>query len=194
MKNMQSSDLELVKQARKGDKVAFNKLVYRYDNKIMSLAMRFTRNKDEAKDIFQDVFIRAYRGLKNFEERSSFSTWLYRIATNVSLTFVAKKKNKRTISIDENFNDDDDENFTKEIQLPSKDFTEKLLEGNEIKQRVNNAIENLSSQEKIVFTLRHFEEYKLKEIAKIMKCAEGTVKKYLFTATRKMRTQLLDII
>lgn len=190
--DMQLTDLELVRLAKKGSEESFERLVERYEKKVMSLAMRFSRNQDDAKDIFQEVFIRAYRGIKKFEERSQFSTWLFRIATNVSLTFVTKKGKNKMVSISEN-SDDDEENYKPEVVIPASDNSEKLVEGNEIKSRVNNAIENLSSQEKIVFTLRHFEELKLKEIAEIMNCAEGTVKKYLFTATRKMRVSLSDL-
>ena len=89
---MSLNDTKLIQMFLKGDQNAFEELVHRYDKRVLALALKFTRDKDEAKDIYQEVFIRVYKGLKNFESRSQFSTWLYRITTNVCLTQQSRKK------------------------------------------------------------------------------------------------------
>ena len=187
---MSLNDTKLIQMFLKGDQNAFEELVHRYDKRVLALALKFTRDKDEAKDIYQEVFIRVYKGLKNFESRSQFSTWLYRITTNVCLTQQSRKKKYQHISIYDSQNYDDDETPGVEAMLKSDSRTNSRVEGREIKERVEVAMEVLSKQEKIVFTLRHLEEFKLKEIANMMECAEGTVKKYLFNATQKMRELL----
>ena len=89
---MQLNDTDLIVQAQKGDQSAFEELVYRYDRNVLSIALKYALNEDDAKDLYQEVFIRVYRGLKNFRFQSEFSTWLFRITTNVCLTSRGRSK------------------------------------------------------------------------------------------------------
>lgn len=187
-KLMTSQESYLIMNAQKGDAAAFEELIYRYDKNVLSIALRFIKNNDDAKDIYQEVFLRVFRGLKNFKFKSEFSTWLYRITTNVCLTYKQKQKKHSYISID---NDDEENSGYNDSFEDENSFTpEKIFNDLEISSHVNNALENLSSRQKMIFILKHYEGYKIKEIAEIINVGEGTVKKYLFEAVHKLREQL----
>jgi RNA polymerase sigma-70 factor, ECF subfamily len=182
-------DKDLILQAQRGNDIAFEQLVHRYDKQVFSIAANYVRSAEEAKDIYQEVFIRVYKGLPKFELRSEFSTWLFRIVTNVCLTHRARKRIHA--SIDENM-DEEGEYHTYSKTLQSEDYADDDLMNSEIRSQVQSALENLSPKQRVVFTLKHFHGYKLKEIAVMMECTEGTVKKYLFTAVERMRKKLKD--
>ncbi|GJQ21347.1 MAG: hypothetical protein HBSIN02_17020 [Bacteroidia bacterium] len=93
------SDTDLILRAKDGDMAAFEQLVHRYDSHVLSMAASFVNNAEDAKDIYQEVFLRVYRGLRKFELRSEFSTWLYRIATNVCLSHRSRRKRNSHASI-----------------------------------------------------------------------------------------------
>ncbi len=185
---MEPNDNELILRAQRGEVVAFEQLVHRYDRNVLAIASRYTRNAEDAQDIYQEVFLRVYRGLAGFKFKSLFSTWLYRVVTNVCLSF--KKKNSRVeqVSLDGMYEN------RETLQLvggnSSRETPEKLFQYVEFTDRVNLALESLSRQQRLVFILKHYEERKLSEIATMMNCAEGTVKRYLFLATKKLRSQL----
>ncbi len=187
---MTVTETELIMNAQQGNIEAFESLIYKYDKNVLSLALKYVNNKDDAKDIYQEVFLRVFKGLKRFQFKSEFSTWLFRITTNVCLTHSSKTRKKKFISINEEGSDD--ENSNEILQLPDEgNFTpDKLAEKSEIKQVVNAAMETLSPKQKMIFTLKHYEGYKIREIAEIMDIGEGTVKKTLFEAVHKMRDQL----
>lgn len=184
---MTPTDSELIEQTVNGNIPAFEQLIFRYDETVLTIASHFTNNSEDAKDIYQEVFIRVYNGLVKFQSRSEFSTWLYRITTNVCLTHKAKKKKLAEISLYT-----DDEMDLQEFGV-SNDQADHSLHRGEIEGKIEEVLKKLSPQQKLVFTLRHYQEFKLKEIAAMMNCAEGTVKKYLFEATQKMRTHLQDL-
>ncbi|MGE5430189.1 MAG: RNA polymerase sigma factor [Syntrophomonadaceae bacterium] len=185
----------LIKEAQNGSMQAFETLVARYDRHVLSIAQSYRHNREDAKDIYQEVFLRVYRGLKNFEGNSAFSTWLFRITVNVCMTYKVRNKKYQYASIDQSFDTDDS---TAQLSLADTleggESADQNLMDEEIKRNVNGALESLPPQQKMVFTLKHLQDMKISEIAKIMNCGEGTVKKYLFTATRKMRDKLKDLI
>ncbi len=170
---------------------AFEELVYRYDRHVLNIAKSFKNNDDEAKDIYQEVFIRVYRGLKNFQFKSEFSTWLYRITTNVCISMNSSKKNHD--SIDREIGYDENDTTTVADLIPSGDKTDNRAVGSDLSKHINKALDELPPQQKLAFTLKFYQDYKIKEIAEIMQCTEGTVKRYLFTATNKMREKLKSI-
>ncbi|MGE5350523.1 MAG: RNA polymerase sigma factor [Acidobacteriota bacterium] len=185
----------LIKEAQNGNMQAFETLVARYDRHVLSIAQQYRHSREDAKDIYQEVFLRVYRSLKNFEFNSSFSTWLFRITVNVCLTYKARNKKMQFASIDQGFEaDDDSSDLRLSDTLEGGPSADQELMDEEIKRNVNGALESLPPQQRMVFTLKHLQELKISEIAKIMNCGEGTVKKYLFTATRKMRDKLKDFI
>lgn len=186
---MESSERELVNKAIKGDQYAFEQLVYRYDRSVLSIAMRFVNDPDEAKDIYQEVFIRVFKGLKKFEFRSEFSTWIYRITTNVCLTHKSRNKEQMKVSLNNELINEDDDFFSKEIidngMSPEEEASIKNLG-----EFIEEAVESLSERQKITFILKHYEGYKIREIAEILDCKEGTVKKYLFDAVKNLKNSL----
>jgi RNA polymerase sigma-70 factor (ECF subfamily) len=192
MKNLASlSDNELICEVKDGNSDAFQTLVYRHDSKVLSIAARYTNNAEEAKDIYQEVFIRAYRGLGGFRKQSEFTTWLYRITTNVCIaSYRNRKKSYGIITQHENIGN----GTVDPLQVERNNNTpHEQMMNTEISARVANAVKLLSPRQKIIFTLRHYEGFKLSEIAKFLKCTEGAVKKQLFTAIRKLREDLKDL-
>jgi RNA polymerase sigma-70 factor (ECF subfamily) len=190
---MQPDDRELIMEARTGNAGAFEELVCRYDRKVINIAMSFTGDSDQAKDIYQEVFLRVHRSLDRFRFQSQFSTWLYRIATNVSLSHVSAERRRNQVSIDWNPEDSDRQHTSMESEMASSPKSLEQTFSREIADQVETSLQTLSPQQRAVFVLRHFEGHRLREIAEILQCAEGTVKKHLFTATARMRNQLKEL-
>jgi RNA polymerase sigma-70 factor, ECF subfamily len=190
---MQLNDTDLIVQAQKGDQSAFEELVYRYDRNVLSITLKYANNEDDAKDLYQEVFIRVYRGLKNFRFQSEFSTWLFRITTNVCLTYKSRSKEHLKVSIDNDFDDEENEiSTTKELVYDGLS-PEEISSGADLGELVNEAVESLSPKQKMTFVLKHYEGYKIREIAEMLNCKEGTVKKYLFDATKNLRKKLSPV-
>jgi RNA polymerase sigma-70 factor (ECF subfamily) len=185
-------DVELVRKAQQGDIFAFEQLVFRHDKKVLSIAARYVTSADDAKDIYQEVFLRVYRGLKKFRFKSEFSTWVHRITVNVCLTHRSRRRRTMQTLLLDDRNEEDSEGHG-EIRDPAVGPDHQAVNA-DISSSIEKALGTLSPKQKMVFTLRHFEGYKLNEIAVVMNCVEGTVKRYLFTATRRMRDQLKDAI
>jgi len=190
---MQLNDTDLIIQAQKGNQNAFEELVYRYDRSVLSIALKYSNNEDDAKDLYQEVFIRVYRGIKNFRFQSEFSTWLFRITTNVCLTYKSKSKEHLRVSIDKDFDDEENEYSTTKELVYDGSSPEDISSGKNLGEMVNAAIESLSPKQKMTFVLKHYEGYKIKEIAEMLNCKEGTVKKYLFDATKNLRKKLSPV-
>lgn len=172
---------------------AFEDLVCKYDQQVLRIALRFTGNKDEAQDIYQEVFLRVHRGLKSFRFDSEFSTWLYRICTNVCITTARQTRRRHYLPLDStseniSYGESTTSRVPKELVIEPNP-TQQFL-GKELGEQINAALGKLSPQQRTVFVLRHYEGHKLREIASMLQCAEGTVKKHLFTATARMREQL----
>ena len=188
---MTKQETELIIRAQNGNSAAFEELIYNYDKKVLALAMKYVKNEDDAKDIYQDVFIRVYRGLKKFQFSSEFSTWLYRIVVNVCLTHKTRSSRREFVSIHP---ETEDENMNTGFDIEDKEpVPDRAVTNMEISEHIDRALETLSPRQKMIFILKHYEGYKLKEIAEMLRCGEGTIKKYLFEAVRKMRTQLADL-
>lgn len=191
---MEVSEYELIKAAKSGNDSAFEELIYHYDKSVLAIALNFVRDRDTAKDIYQDVLIRVYRGLKNFEMRSEFSTWLFRITTNVCLTYVARKKMHTKLSEFENYQPEDYESSNSQELIYDGISPEEETTGNDVSDIVNAAVETLSPKQKITFVLKHYEGYKIREISEMLGCKEGTVKKYLFDAVKNLRKKLGPVL
>ena len=190
---MALSDIELIHQVKQGNENAFEQLVYRYDRTVLSITLKYSGNTDDAKDLYQEVFIRVYRGINNFQFRSEFSSWLYRIAVNVCLSYKSRSKEYLKVSINE---EDDDTNFTKNVSeqlVYVGSSPEEEAAGSELAEIVDAALETLSPRQKMTFVLKHYEGYKIREIAEMLNCKEGTVKKYLFDAIKNLRKKLSGI-
>jgi RNA polymerase sigma-70 factor (ECF subfamily) len=190
--SMMPADSELIVQAQRGNMNAFEELVQRYDKRVFTIAAGYVRSADDAKDIYQEVFLRVYKGLPKFQYKSEFSTWLFRITTNVCLSHRMRGRRHSHTSLDQRVNDGDGQSHALKDTLSDNTSSDQQVHNAEIILRVEQALKNLSPRQKMVFSLKHYEGYKLREIAEMMKCSEGTVKKYLFEATARLRKQLKD--
>ncbi|MGI6577487.1 MAG: RNA polymerase sigma factor [Eubacteriales bacterium] len=178
---------KLVQLAAKGDDRAFEELVALYEKRVYTMALRMTGNQDDACDISQEAFIRMYRSLKGFKGDAKFSTWVYRIVSNLCIDFNRKAKRIKQVPLEST---DEDEPFT--ITISDDRFDpERNLERSEIVRAINRALDTLSEEHKEIFILRELNGLSYAEIAEVMMIEEGTVKSRLFRAREKMRTALL---
>ena len=188
------TDKELIISAQGGDVNAFEELVQRYDRRILSLAFSYARNSDDAKDIYQETLIRAYRSIGKFEMRSEFSTWLYRIATNVCIRFRTAQKRHLNVSLaGEGLRDDAQEDAYSHEPLSSHTTEGEFFKA-ELGRQIERALCGLSPMQRFVFTMKHYEGYKLREIASLADCSEGTVKKHLYEAVRRLQKELEAVL
>lgn len=179
-----ASDEELVQRAQQDDDRAFGNLVERYETKVYSLAMKMLRNPEDAEDVLQDTFLRAYRGIKSFQGNSTFSTWIYRITANSALMRL-RKKQLPTVSID----DADERETPINIADWSPGPVEQLLT-KETQKAMDEAIEALPPEFKQVFILRDVEELSNAEVAEILDLSVAAVKSRLHRARLKVRNRL----
>lgn len=186
------TDRELVILAQNGDVDAFEKLVERYDRRILSLAFSFTRNSDDAKDIYQETLIRAYNSIRKFQMKSEFSTWLYRIASNVCISFRYGQK-KRMDMFKQNSYDSRDGTDDVLIQANSNSVEGEFMRS-ELAKQIEKALDKLSPTQRFIFTMKHYEGYLLREIASLAHCSEGNVKRHLYEAVRRLQKELIGAL
>jgi RNA polymerase sigma-70 factor, ECF subfamily len=185
---MSDSEKLLLEKSKAGDIAAFEQLIECYQRKIYNIALRIVGNYDDANDLAQEVFIRIYKSIGNFKQQSSFSTWIYRITTNVCLDDIRKRKNRKVISLDEEIKLDDGE---MKRQIVSDDpLPEDMAEKSEMRKIVNDAINRLSEEHRIVIVLRDIQGFSYEEIAQIVKCPEGTVKSRINRARQVLKNIL----
>ena len=153
-------------------------------------------NREEAQEVFQETFLKAYRSLARFRSESSFYTWIYRIATNVALDRLRKRQNLREeISYEADTESNSDRPALKDT-LEEKSYQsnpERRLYGREIGQKIHQALQTLSEKERLVFELRHYQGLRLRMIGDIVGSTEETAKNYLFRATQKLRAYLVNV-
>jgi len=191
---MTPEENNLIIAAQKGDRASFERLIYYYDKNVLAIAYSYVNNREDAKDIYQEVFIRVFRSIERFQFKSEFSTWLYRITANVCLTYRAKRKKYSYASIDEYVEDEEGSGKSFSETIAGNLSSDGAVMNSDIQTNIEKGLEKLSPQQKLVFTLKHFQELKIKEIASIMNCTEGTIKNYLFMATQRMREHLKDFV
>lgn len=178
------SDRELIARTLEGDGEAYAILVERFQRSVYRVALAIVRDETEADRITQDTFVQAYTSLARFEGRSQFETWLTRIAINRSRDWLRRR---RFVSI---FNrDEDDREVVLEIVDPRPD-PERELQSRQLRAAIERAERTLSSQQKVIFRLRHYEGRALEEIAELLGLQAGTVRAHLFRAVHKIRTEL----
>ena len=183
-------DLDLVERAREGDTRAFDALVEKYTPKLYGLVYHMTSNREDTNDILQDVFAKAYRALKRFRGKSSFYTWIYSIATNMTLNFLKKRNRRRTMSLDDvDLGIENDRDF---IEMTSKSDPVREANISELQQRLNMAMQKLSVDHRTVVTMFDIQAMPHAEIAKILGISEGTVRSRLFYAHRQLQAYLED--
>ncbi len=185
------SDEELVRRVQKGNSVAFEELVRRYERKVYNIAYRILGNEEEAVEALQDTFLRAYRFIPRFRFKSSFYTWLYRIATNVSLTRLRRRKAQETVSLDEPVKNTDDLVF----DLPDTGQTpEQAFQQKRLREKLQEAVKSLPEDYRAVVILRDIEGLSNEEVSKILKISIPAVKSRLHRGRLALREKLVKFL
>lgn len=179
----------LIDAAQSGSLLAFEELVRRYDKAVLRLALRFTRCEFEADDIYQEVFIRAYKNIGKFRSESSFYSWLYRIVSNLCLDRLRAKRSRREQESVTAGLDGLDFDRCEQVADTRADPEASTLQ-QELHKHIQYALKRLTPRERIVFELKHFEGLRLRAVGEILNTSEETAKNTLFRATRKLRTYL----
>jgi len=184
----------LVAEAQAGSRAAFEELVRRYDRDVLRLALNLMKRPEDARDVYQEAFLKVYRNLHRFRFECSFYTWLYRIVTNVCLDHLRRRQARPEDQAPESNPSQHDEGITDFFERqrehrPTLD-PERSLIGQEIKARIARAMERLSPRERVVFEMKHYQGLKLRAIGDMLGTTEETVKNSLFRATRKLRNEL----
>ncbi len=185
-------DTELVLKAQRGDVRAFDELVERYHSRIYSLTYNMTSNREDAEDLTQDIFVKAFEALPRFKGKSSFYTWLYRIAVNKTINYRKKRNRSRALSLDQ---------FDQEIKtddtyhdLTTKGSPLRNINLTELQERLNGALQKLSDKHRTVVVMHDMQGIPHEEIAKVVGASVGTVRSRLFYARRQMQTELSEFM
>ena len=184
---MEVTDAAAVALVRAGDCDAFRLLVERHSRKLFRLAYRLTGNNDDAEDIVQETFLRAYRSLDQFDERAVFTSWLYRIATNYSLDVLRNRKQRQVVSLSVAGAEEVDATEWVASNTPGP---ERVAFSGQMQERISAALDQLTPHERTAFTLRHFEGHTTEEIGAALKIGANAAKQVVFRAVQKMRRAL----
>ncbi|MEN6459785.1 MAG: sigma-70 family RNA polymerase sigma factor [Syntrophomonas sp.] len=182
-----TSEEQLLKRSLLGDAEAFEEIVKKYQNKVYALTFRYMGNEEDAYDMAQEAFLKAYRSLGTFKGDSSFSTWLYRVTTNVCLDELRRRKRRiLPLSLDEPLNTRGGEEVEKELidQAPTAD---QIYEQKEFSQYIQSQLDKLKPDYKAILVLRDIMDLSYAEIADVLKCSVGTVKSRLSRARMVFR-------
>lgn len=178
----------LVQRAKRGETEAYSELVRKYENKVFRLAKNITQNDEDAEDVLQDAFVKAYEHLDDFHEQSKFYTWLVRIAVNEALMRLRKRKTDRTVPLDEPV-DTGEETVVREIAVWD-DNPEEKYGTTEIRRILDEAIQSLKPAFRTVFQLRDIEELSTEETAQLLGLSIPAVKSRLLRARLQLREKL----
>ncbi|MDB6125868.1 MAG: polymerase, sigma-24 subunit, subfamily [Pedosphaera sp.] len=187
-----TEEMELVNRAREGDMAAYDDLVRRYQERIYATVYHMTSNHEDANDLAQESFIKAYQALKSFKGGSSFYTWIYRIAVNKTINFLKQRKNRAQMSLNDlDFNAEHDPDL---VALISDKTPRRDIGLSELQEKLNAALLKLSEHHRLVVTLHDVQGLSHEEIAKIMDCNIGTVRSRLFYARQQLQAYLSDYL
>jgi RNA polymerase sigma-70 factor (ECF subfamily) len=184
----------LIRAAQRGDQDAFEQLVRAHDQGVLRLAMNLLRSPEDARDVYQEAFLRVYRNLPSFRFECSFHTWLYRIVTNICLDQLRKRQvRKEESAVMETLDGPVDrmEAFEEEAAHANP---ERTFRNRQLQRRIENALQDLTPRERMVFELRHYQGLRLRNIGEVLGTTEEAAKNCLFRATRKMRAVLGDCV
>jgi len=189
-----TEDDDLIREAQRGDRTAFDALVRRYDQSVLRLALHMLGNEQDAQDVHQEAFLKAYRHLGNFRFECSFYTWLYRIVTNLCLDQLRRRKSRREdpATVLDSRGDELDllsnVSDTRAMANPARE-----LDRVRMAESINEALSKLTPRERTVFELKHYQGLKLRTIGEMLSTTEETAKNTLFRATRKLRAHLAEL-
>jgi RNA polymerase sigma-70 factor (ECF subfamily) len=189
-----TDDFALIRAAQAGNHDAFERLVRAYDQNVLRLAVNLLRSPEDARDVYQEAFLRVYRNLHSFRFDCSFHTWLYRIVTNICLDHLRRRKVRR----EEPSVVETAEGLMDRMEHVEEDAAasnpERTLWNSELKGRIEAALRGLTPRERMVFELRHYQGLRLRNIGDVLGTSEEAAKNCLFRATQKMRAVLGDFI
>ena len=187
-----SEEMVLVDRARGGDLRAYDELVKRYQERIYATVYHMTSNHEDANDLAQESFVKAYQALKSFKGGSSFYTWLYRIAVNKTINFLKQRKNRQHMSLNDlDFNAEHDPDL---VALISDKTPRREAGLTELQEKLNGALLKLSEHHRLAVVLHDVQGLSHEEIAKVMECNIGTVRSRLFYARQQLQALLTDYI
>ena len=190
--NRRAEEMDLVKRAQQGDMSAYDDLVRRYQERIYATIYHMTSNHEDANDLAQEAFIKAFQALKSFKGGSSFYTWIYRIAVNKTINFLKQRKNRAQISLNDlDFNAEHDPDL---VALISDKTPRRDANLAELQEKLNEAMQKLSDYHRLVVTLHDVQGLSHEEIAKVMDCNIGTVRSRLFYARQQLQAYLSDYL
>ena len=188
----EEEDEVLVRRTQKGDNAAFDVLVGRYKERLYATVYHMTSNREDANDLVQDTFIKAYKSLRSFRGQSSFYTWVYRIAVNRTINFIKRRKNRNQYSLD-----DVDSSIQTDpdlVELMSHVTPRREVALTELQQKLNEALQQLSEPHRAVVAMHDIQGMTHADIARVMKCSEGTVRSRLFYARQQLQGLLSDYL
>ena len=181
---MRTDEEILIREACEGDQDAFTTLIRRCDGRVMAVLSSMFSDPEDALDVYQETFIAAFRGLPRFSFECSFTTWIYRIAVNTGLSF--KRKRVRRLRIMENV--PGDELLPQALPSPERETLNA-----EVRFRIRQALDVLSTQERMAFVLCHEQGCRVREASDLMACSTWSIRSYLFRAREKMKQELADL-
>jgi RNA polymerase sigma-70 factor (ECF subfamily) len=186
------AEMDLVRSARHGDLKAYDELIRRYQERIYATIYHMTSNHEDANDLAQDSFIKAFQALKSFKGGSSFYTWLYRIAVNKTINFLKQRKNRTHMSLNDlDFNAENNPDL---VALISDKTPRRDAGLSELQEKLNAALLKLSEPHRLVVVLHDVQGQSHEEIAKVMECNIGTVRSRLFYARQQLQGYLADYL
>lgn len=187
---MEETEAAALARAKAGDADGFRLLVERHSRSVFRLAYRLTGHEQDAEDVVQETFLRAYRQLQNFESRASFGTWVYRIAANYSLDLIRSRKRHQA----EQPETGDAEADVVASIAATDPAPDRLAYSGQLGQQIAAALQNLSEQERTAFVLRHFEGFSIEEISDALGLGASAAKHSIFRAVQKLRAALEPVV
>lgn len=185
-------DMAIVRQVQAGDVDAFDKLILRYRERIFGVIYNLTSNREDASDLAQDTFIKAFQSISRFKGKSTFFTWLYRIALNTTLTHLRKRKMRRFFSFEKLSEEDQSASFLE--QMAAESDSDKAALASELQEKLNDAFQKLSLKHRTVVTLFEIDGLSHKEISEVVGCSIGTVRSRLHYAKQLLQSELKDYL
>jgi RNA polymerase sigma-70 factor (ECF subfamily) len=193
---MSRTDVQLMLDVKAGDEQSFELLLQRYRTPLVNFLYRMVRNREQAEDLAQEVFIRVYRAREEYVPSAKFTTWLFRIATNLALNSLRDHRHEKLeMSIDVPLTADSEEGNERPFEVADKHLTveQKLVE-EERKKMIRHAIEKLPEKQRVAVLLHKYQELDYAEIAKILSCSESALKSLLFRAYEVLRVELAPLV
>jgi RNA polymerase sigma-70 factor (ECF subfamily) len=184
----------LIRAAQRGDQDAFAELVRTYDQSVLRLAMNLLRSPEDARDVYQEAFLRVFRNLDTFRFDCSFHTWLYRIVTNICLDHLRKRKVRKEEPAVVETSDGPVDRMDSFEEVSAHSDPERTVWNRQLKEKIEGALGGLTPRERMVFELRHYQGLRLRTIGDTLGTSEEAAKNCLFRATQKMRSVLGDFV